>query len=187
MIIDDSTDETGGNSDNTNNPVNTDNSNASSGGTTPPPNTDNSNASSGGTTPPSNNDNSVPPSPVRIITGGSDNGSSGNETAEPSRVLYLNIAGLTPAQMKQAIIDNIRLTPSGGVLRIVSDMMSCFDRQILEAFDEKGDIDIELFFPESNAADSRQMRAFIPRGVDIEVLLDEKGYCGFLRLASILN
>lgn len=103
--------------------------------------------------------------------------------AAPSRVLSLNVSELTPAQLQTAVVDNISSTPSGGTLRIETTAASCFDQKMLETFAQKGDIDIEVLFTYGG----KKLRVVIPAGYDIHKLLDEKGYCGYLRLAKILG
>ena len=103
--------------------------------------------------------------------------------AAPSRVLSLNVSELTPAQLQTAVVDNISSTPSGGTLRIETTAASCFDQKMLETFAQKGDIDIEVLFTYGG----KKLRVVIPAGYDITKLLDEKGYCGYLRLADILG
>ena len=103
--------------------------------------------------------------------------------AAPSKVLSLNVSELTPAQLQTAVVDNISSTPSGGTLRIETTAASCFDQKMLETFAQKGDIDIEVLFTYGG----KKLRVVIPAGYDITKLLDEKGYCGYLRLAKILG
>lgn len=103
--------------------------------------------------------------------------------AAPSRVLSLNVSELTSAQLQTAVVDNISSTPSGGTLRIETTAASCFDQKMLETFAQKGDIDIEVLFTYGG----KKLRVVIPAGYDILKLLDEKGYCGYLRLAKILG
>ncbi|MCR5155152.1 MAG: hypothetical protein K6C96_00545 [Butyrivibrio sp.] len=85
--------------------------------------------------------------------------------------------------MKDAIIENIAATPDDGVLRIETDRVSCLDTAMLQAFAEKGNIDIELIF----TYNGQKIRVFIPRGTDISSLLDKDGYCGYLNLAKVLG
>lgn len=108
------------------------------------------------------------------------------EIRDPSKEKDLDLSGSGSGGIdltKAAILRDIKNTPSGGVLRIKADRIACFDREMLEAFAARGDIDIELTFPYNG----KTIRVFIPRGTDIEKLLDEKGYCGYLRLIAILG
>ncbi len=101
----------------------------------------------------------------------------------PARTVSFNVSDVTPEQMKAAIVENIAATPAGGALRIETDQVSCLDAAMLQAFAEKGNIDLELIF----TYNGQKMRVVIPRGTDIHRLLDAKGYCGFLRLADLLG
>ncbi len=105
------------------------------------------------------------------------------DAVTPARVVSLNLTEITPAQMKDAIIENIAATPDDGVLRIETDRVSCLDTAMLQAFAEKGNIDIELIF----TYNGQKIRVFIPRGTDISSLLDKDGYCGYLNLAKVLG
>lgn len=54
---------------------------------------------------------------------------------------------------------------------------------MLEAFAKKGNVDMEVLFP----LGGKKLSVMIPAGYDINKLLDNKGYCGFLRLLAILG
>ncbi len=100
-----------------------------------------------------------------------------------TRTASIKVAQISNAQYKETIIGNINATPAGGMLRIETDRISCFDKAMLEAFARKSNIDLEVLFP----IGGRKMKVIIPAGFDINKLLDEKGYCGFLRLLAILG
>ncbi len=104
-------------------------------------------------------------------------------TREPSRSVAIRVGQLTGAQFKQTIINNINATPAGGMLRIETDKIACFDKAMLEAFAKKGNIDMEVVFP----IGSKKMNVTIPAGHDVSKLLDKKGYCGFLNLLAVFG
>jgi hypothetical protein len=54
---------------------------------------------------------------------------------------------------------------------------------MLEAFVKKGNVDMEVLFPLGGT----KLSVMIPAGTDINKLLDDKGYSGFLRLLAILG
>ncbi|MBR4668372.1 MAG: hypothetical protein IKO76_06415 [Butyrivibrio sp.] len=100
----------------------------------------------------------------------------------PARAVSLDIGKVTSAQYKEAVVDNINKTPAGSSLRIETNKVACFDTKMLETFANKN-IDVEVLFP----IGGQKFRVVIPKGYDIKKLLDPKGYCGFLRLVSILG
>ncbi|WP_026653716.1 hypothetical protein [Butyrivibrio proteoclasticus] len=108
-------------------------------------------------------------------------GASRNNNAA-SRTVKIKKGKLTDAQFKRIIIENIMKTPDGGTLRIETEWIACFDREILQAFAKKATINLEVVFPYKKS----KMTVLIPAGFDINKLLDKNGYCGFLRLASII-
>jgi hypothetical protein len=103
--------------------------------------------------------------------------------AAPARTVSLKVTELTSAQFQNAIVDSIASTPAGATLRIETDTAACFDRKMLESFATRSNIDVEVLF----TYNGKKRRVVIPAGFDISKLLDEKGYCGFLRLADILG
>ncbi len=132
------------------------------------------------------NDN-TPPAPTTpniVVTNGTTIAPAAVEGAvTPARTVSFNISDVTPSEMKQAIVDNIVATPADGTLRIETDKVSCLDTAMLQSFEEKGNIDLELIF----TYNGQRMRVFIPRGTKIRDLLDANGYCGYLRLAELLG
>ncbi len=102
---------------------------------------------------------------------------------EAARSAAFKMAKLTDAQYKDAVIKNLSVTPAGGLFRLETDRIACFDRAMLEAFAKKGNVDMEVLFP----LGGKKLSVMIPAGTDINKLLDDKGYCGFLRLLAILG
>lgn len=100
----------------------------------------------------------------------------------PAREVSFSMSELSTSQYQTAVVENINNTPSGETLRIETDTAACLDSAMLEAFSAK-DIDLEVVF----TYNGQKLLVVIPKGYDITKLLDEKGYCGFLRLASILG
>ncbi|MBE5837859.1 right-handed parallel beta-helix repeat-containing protein [Butyrivibrio sp.] len=102
---------------------------------------------------------------------------------EAARAITLKMAKLTDAQYKDAVINNLSATPAGGLFRLETDRISCFDRAMLETFAKRSNVDMEVLFPLGN----KKISVVIPAGYDINKLLDNKGYCGFLRLLALLG
>ena len=101
----------------------------------------------------------------------------------PSRSVSINITKLTPMQYKEAVVHNIAATPAGTTLRLETDRVSVFDKTMIEAIASNPTIDVEVLF----TYNGQKVRVVIPAGYDVRTLLDSNGYCGFLRLASILG
>ncbi len=99
-----------------------------------------------------------------------------------SKNLTFKMSELTDEQFKSAVVNNIDSTPAGSTLRLETDRVACFDRAMLEAFAKKN-INLEVVFP----SEGSKLKVVIPAGYDINKLLDDKGYCGFLKLAGILG
>ena len=102
---------------------------------------------------------------------------------EAARAISLKMSKLTDAQYKDAVIKNLSATPAGGLFRLETDRISCFDRAMLETFAKRSNVDMQVLFP----LGSKKISITIPAGYDINKLLDKKGYCGFLRLLAILG
>lgn len=102
---------------------------------------------------------------------------------EAARAVTLKMSKLTDAQYKDAVIKNLSATPAGGLFRLETDRISCFDRAMLETFAKRSNVDMQVLFP----LGSKKISITIPAGYDINKLLDKKGYCGFLRLLAILG
>ncbi len=132
---------------------------------------------------PSDAINEVPSGAITVSTAVTGSNGAAYER-KPERVVSFKMSVISDSQYKEAVIDNIGKTPTGGLLRVETDRMACFDRAMLEAFAKKGAINMEVVFPYTNG---KKFRVVIPAGYDINKLLDEKGYCGYLRLLAILG
>ncbi len=102
---------------------------------------------------------------------------------KPARTASYNLGTVTPIQYKESIIANVAAAPEGGAFNIQTDRVSCFDRTMIQAFASRSDIDINVVFTYGG----KKLKVTIPAGYDVNKLLDDNGYCGFLRLMSILG
>lgn len=102
---------------------------------------------------------------------------------KPARMVSFDLGKVTPKQYKDSIISNIAAAPAGGALNIETDRVSCFDSKMLQAIADHPTIDVNVVFMHNG----KKLKVTIPAGYDTTKLLDEFGYCGFLRLASILG
>ena len=102
---------------------------------------------------------------------------------KPARTVAYSIANITPMQYKASIIENVTAAPAGGALNIETDRVACFDTKMIEAISARSDIDVNVVFTYGG----KKLKVTIPAGYDVRSLLDEHGYCGFLRLMAILG
>lgn len=102
---------------------------------------------------------------------------------KPARTVSYNIATVTPAQYKASVIENVAAAPAGGAFNIETDRVSCFDRNMIEAIASRPDIDVNVVFTYGG----KKLKVTIPAGYNVRSLLDEGGYCGFLRLMALLG
>lgn len=102
---------------------------------------------------------------------------------KPAQTLSFTMSSITPGQYKNAIISNVANVPANGAFNIITDQVACLDAGMISALSTRPDIDINIVFNYGG----KQMKVTIPAGYDLNSLLDEFGYCGFLRLMSILG
>ena len=102
---------------------------------------------------------------------------------KPARTASYNLGTVTPIQYKESIIANVADAPQNGAFNIQTDRVSCFDKKMIQAFASRPDIDINVVFTYGG----KKLKVTIPAGYDVNKLLDDNGYCGFLRLMSILG
>ncbi len=102
---------------------------------------------------------------------------------KPARTVSYNIANVTPAQYKASVIENVAAAPTNGAFNIETDRVSCFDRKMIEAIASRPDIDVNVVFTYGG----KKLKVTIPAGYNVRTLLDEGGYCGFLRLMALLG
>ncbi|MBP3242180.1 MAG: hypothetical protein J6M92_16815 [Oribacterium sp.] len=102
---------------------------------------------------------------------------------KPARTVSYSIASISPIQYKTSIIENVTAAPAGGALNIETDRIACFDTKMIEAIAARSDIDVNVVFTYGG----KKLKVTIPAGYDVRSLLDEHGYCGFLRLMAILG
>jgi len=102
---------------------------------------------------------------------------------KPARTVSYNMSSITPIQYKESIISNVAATPQGGAMNIETDRVACLDSKMIAAIASRPDIDVNVVFTYGG----KKLKVTIPAGYDVSKLLDEYGYCGFLRLMSILG
>jgi len=102
---------------------------------------------------------------------------------KPARTVSYNMSSITPIQYKESIISNVAAAPQGGAMNIETDRVACLDSKMIAAIASRPDIDVNVVFTYGG----KKLKVTIPAGYDVSKLLDEHGYCGFLRLMSILG
>ncbi len=102
---------------------------------------------------------------------------------KPARTVSYNMSSITPIQYKESIISNVAAAPQGGAMNIETDRVACLDSKMIAAIASRPDIDVNVVFTYGG----KKLKVTIPAGYDVSKLLDEYGYCGFLRLMSILG
>ena len=105
------------------------------------------------------------------------------DAAVPTKTLALDISTVTPAQYKEAVENTIKSVGAGGNLVLETSVVSCFDTAMIETLASRNDISVDVVFMHNG----QKMLVRIPAGYDVKTLLDENGYCGFLRLADMLG
>ncbi|MBQ6589388.1 MAG: InlB B-repeat-containing protein [Butyrivibrio sp.] len=100
-----------------------------------------------------------------------------------TRTISLDITKVTPAQYRDVVTTTVQTVPVNGVAVIETNDVSMLDNNIIEAMSSRPDLAINIVFRH----DGVKKRVVIPPGYDVKSLLDENGYCGFLRLAAILG
>ena len=101
----------------------------------------------------------------------------------PTKTLKMDISMVTAAQYKEAVRDTVKTVAAGGNLVLETNEVACFDRAMIETFAERNDVSYSIVFKDAGV----KKLVIIPAGYDVRSLLDENGYCGFLRLAGILG
>ena len=102
---------------------------------------------------------------------------------KPARTVSMNMNTVTPKQYKEAVITNIATAPANGALNIETNGVSVFDAAMMEAFASRPDVDVNVMFTYNGV----RYLVTIPAGYNVKSLLDSNGYCGYLRLMSILG
>ena len=105
------------------------------------------------------------------------------EAPVPTKTISLDMSKFTPAQYKEAVISTIQNVGAGGNLVIETNEVSCFDAAMIETLASRNDISVNVVFKYNG----QKILVVIPAGYNVKDLLDENGYCGFLRLADRLG
>lgn len=100
-----------------------------------------------------------------------------------TKSVSLDISKITPAQLRDTVVNTVSKTPEGGAFLLETNEPSCLDKNMIEAFAARPDVSISIVFKHAGL----KKRVIIPAGYNVKELLDANGYCGFLKLAQILG
>ena len=106
----------------------------------------------------------------------------GNAVAVTKSV-SLDISKITPAQFRDVVKTTVQTVPAGGMAVIETNEVATLDKNMIEAMALRPDVSYNIVFMDGGI----KKRIVIPAGLDVRSLLDENGYCGFLRLAALLG
>ncbi|SHJ08941.1 hypothetical protein SAMN02745229_04085 [Butyrivibrio fibrisolvens DSM 3071] len=95
----------------------------------------------------------------------------------------LDMSKITPVQFRDAVTTTIGRAPVGGVAVIETSEVATLDSNMIAAMQTRPDEEYVIVFNH----DGFKKKDVIPAGYDYSLLLDEYGYCGFLRLAALLG
>lgn len=95
----------------------------------------------------------------------------------------LDMSKVTPVQFRDAVTTTIGRAPVGGVAVIETSEVATLDSNMIAAMQTRPDVEYVIVFKH----DGFKKKVVIPAGYDYSLLLDENGYCGFLRLAELLG
>lgn len=133
---------------------------------------------------------SAPPAGAIVATstaapaaGGNGGTTSPISGDKPARSVVMDLSKVTPVQYQAAVIQNVAYAPANGAFNIETDRVTFLDRSMIEAIAARPDIDVNVVFMYGG----RKIKVRIPAGYNVRSLLDSNGYCGFLRLLSLLG
>lgn len=106
----------------------------------------------------------------------------GNAVAT-TKTVTLDIQKITPAQYRDVVMTTVQTVPVGGIAVIETNDVSVLDRNIIAAMEARPDVAINIIFKH----DGVKKRVVIPAGYNVRLLLDENGFCGYLKLAEMLG
>ena len=101
----------------------------------------------------------------------------------PKSVVKVESGSLTAIQYKNAFINAVKNAPQGGIVRLETAQVSVFDKMMFEALASRPDVTLELSFPYAG----ENYETVVPAGADVMSVLDENGYCGFLKVLSVFG
>ena len=100
-----------------------------------------------------------------------------------TETLYVDIFGSSTLQYKDAIKKYFAKAPADGVFVLGTNEVSTVDREIIETFASRNNVTIEIVFP----YEGQVYEVKIPAGADLSTVLDDCGFAGYLKIASIFG
>ena len=80
-------------------------------------------------------------------------------------------------------IKAVKNAPANGIVKLETAQISVFDKMMLEALATRPDVTLELSFP----LEKEIVTTVIPAGSNVLGVLDETGYCGYLKVLSVFG
>lgn len=99
---------------------------------------------------------------------------------------HKTIPGTAVGRLVKDVIGNIEKAPAGGTVTVGTDTLTCFNRAVIEALKARQDVTVIVNFKYQGA----YYTFTVPAGYgadQLDALLDENGYCGFMYLITVFS
>lgn len=109
-----------------------------------------------------------------------------NVPVSATKIVKVPAGNLTAIEYKNAFIKTVKEAPKDATVILETAMCSCLDKAMVEALATRPDVSVQIVFPKDKTG-KENYSVTIPSGYDVNSLIDEKGYCGFMYLNSIFG
>ena len=107
-----------------------------------------------------------------------------NVPVDATKIVKVPAGNLTAIEYKNAFIKTVTEAPQDATVILETAMCSCLDKAMVEALATRPDVSVQIVFPKDKTG-TENYSVTIPAGYDVNSLIDEKGYCGFMYLNSV--
>ncbi|WP_022764601.1 hypothetical protein [Butyrivibrio sp. XPD2006] len=97
--------------------------------------------------------------------------------------LFVDITGASAVQYKDVVKATYEKAPSNGAFVLGTTEVSVVDQEMIDTLSSRNDVTVEVVFPYNDQV----LMVKIPGGSDYSSVLDETGYAGYLKLASVFG
>lgn len=97
--------------------------------------------------------------------------------------LFVDITGASAVQYKDVVKASYEKAPSNGAFVLGTTEVSVVDQEMIDTLASRNDVTVEVVFPYNDQV----LMVKIPGGSDYSSVLDETGYAGYLKLASVFG
>ncbi len=97
--------------------------------------------------------------------------------------LFVDITGASAVQYKDVVKSTYEKAPSNGAFVLGTTEVSVVDQEMIDTLSSRNDVTVEVVFPYNDQV----LMVKIPGGSDYSTVLDETGYAGYLKLASVFG